>query len=139
MEFTVNGKRFQISNECWQRSGMRDFVPSGSAYTAISEETEPIIMAPIADISPPERDLGNKLVFYKERMEAVLGAISKIIPLPPIEVEQSECGGYRYKLSHGVHRYYASAAAGFSHVPVVVRQHFDAEAWFTAEGAKCNR
>lgn len=30
-------------------------------------------------------------------------------------------GDYRYKIYNGVHRYYASVAVGFSHLPVTVK------------------
>lgn len=38
----------------------------------------------------------------------------------PIEIVEWEQGAYCYRLHHGYHRFHASVAVGFSHVPVIV-------------------
>lgn len=59
--------------------------------------------------------------FNRERMIDVLRAIASQIPLPPIGVVDRPKGPYRYLPEQGTHRFYASVAAGFSHVPTVPR------------------
>jgi hypothetical protein len=40
--------------------------------------------------------------------------------IPPVEVVDGKPGyGHRFKLTHGVHRFYCSLAAKFTHVPIV--------------------
>jgi alkylation response protein AidB-like acyl-CoA dehydrogenase len=36
-----------------------------------------------------------------------------------IQIEQARSGAYKYTVYHGVHRYYASVAAGYLYLPVV--------------------
>ena len=59
--------------------------------------------------------------FSRDRMIAVLRGIASQVLIPPIEVDQLLDGDrYAYRVHSGAHRFYASVAAGFSHVPAVV-------------------
>jgi hypothetical protein len=58
--------------------------------------------------------------FDEGRMISVLGAFCRATPLPPVEVNASTSPGLPYGLYDGMHRFYASIAAGYSHLPVVV-------------------
>jgi hypothetical protein len=41
--------------------------------------------------------------------------------LPPVEVEELSLGDYHYRLHHGAHRFFASVAVGFTHIPARLR------------------
>jgi hypothetical protein len=58
--------------------------------------------------------------FDRTRMTDILRGIATYTNLPPIPVVERNQDAYRYLLCNGTHRFYASVAAGFSHVPTVV-------------------
>ncbi len=118
---------------------MPGFVRGGPAFSADPATTEPIILVPLLQIAPPERKSRRNWLFDEDRLESILTALCEAVPLPPIELEQLSSGRYRYKVRHGAHRYYASAAAGFSQIPAVIRESFDYESWAAGERAKCKR
>lgn len=55
-------------------------------------------------------------------MLSVLDAIRHDQTLPPIEVEVDDANEDRFthRLYHGFHRFHASIAVGFSHVPALI-------------------
>jgi hypothetical protein len=65
---------------------------------------------------------------------SILDAFFRDCPLPPVEVTTDETGRFRYKVYNGMHRFYASIAVGFSHLPVVEIID-DARAFLEAEAA----
>jgi hypothetical protein len=78
-----------------------------------------IMASLVPDVAPPTRAPGVAL-FVESRMRNILSAFSAKIPLPAVEVIEDSSDRYRFKVYHGFHRYYPSAAAGFSHLPVTV-------------------
>lgn len=59
-------------------------------------------------------------------MTSILRGICTGDALPAIVVDEPPTNeGLRYRVREGFHRYYASAAAGFTHVPVLLRPYFD--------------
>ena len=73
-------------------------------------------------------------------MISILQAFRNKTYLPPVEVIEKCPDGYRYRLYYGVHRYYASVAAGFSHSPVSIKK--DSQNFLDAEqraGARTER
>jgi hypothetical protein len=55
----------------------------------------------------------------KDRMVSVLQDIALRREIWPIEIIEGASGDYRYRLHHGAHRFHASVAAGFSHIPAI--------------------
>lgn len=59
-------------------------------------------------------------------MVPVLKGFVSCAVIPPIEVnEMSNLGQYRYRVHNGAHRFYASLAAGFEFIPVIVKPYFN--------------
>lgn len=98
-------------------AGMPGFTPRARAHTVAPSQNDPVIVVPISDIAPPERD-PNVQGFCEERMIAVLRAFYSGTALPPVEVKEKSDPQY------------ASAGAGFPDLPVTVNR-FDAEAFFS--------
>jgi len=102
----------------------------------------------IAEIEPFTRTLNlqgfSRDGFNQDRMISILSAFVTGAPLPPVEVTENASGTSRYALYNGMHRFYASIAAGFSDLPVIVvvndlkafREAEDAEieAWSRSQG-----
>jgi ParB-like chromosome segregation protein Spo0J len=80
-------------------------------------------LCPLATIEPPhmgQRLRGGHGGFERDRMIDVLRDIALRKEIWPIEVIEAASGDYRYRLHHGAHRFHASVAAGFSHIPAIV-------------------
>lgn len=60
----------------------------------------------------------------KERLLRVFAGMRSGQPLPPIHTREAAGGLYSLTLYHGMHRFLASIAAGFTHIPVVVSPRF---------------
>jgi ParB-like chromosome segregation protein Spo0J len=126
MQFkTPDGESFEISTDVWERAGMPNFVSSPRCY----HTDAPCIVVPITDVAPPRRQSGiagfGENGLNNERLCSILTAFRNSKPLPPVEViEAAPAGSHRYSLYDGMHRYRASAAAGFTHLPInVIRDH----------------
>jgi hypothetical protein len=76
---------------------------------------------PLDAIRPFDRNLSTGMPFEtKEQLLRILIGFKSGDLLPPAHVIEASPGPYRFTLYHGAHRYYASLAARFSHIPVVV-------------------
>jgi hypothetical protein len=109
----------RVPDEWLAEAGWKDFKPSHCSFRCES----PHILIALADTEPPMRAPGVTLDangFCRDRMMKILVGIRQGDSLPPISVEQGDPGQRPYRLRHGFHRYYASAAAGFSHVPAEI-------------------
>jgi hypothetical protein len=73
-------------------------------------------------VKPPERDAGV-IGFLKNRLAPVLLAFtSDRCALPAVPVRKlANSDPYRYEVLDGYHRYYASIAAGYTRLPVLIR------------------
>lgn len=97
---------------------MHNFTRSGNSYEVLKSKTFKII--PITDIRPQFRAPG--VPDFKERkMRSILKAIRKQNPLPPIIVDVIDDPHYTYCIYNGFDRFYASVAAGYSEIPVTIR------------------
>jgi hypothetical protein len=115
---------YQIPPEWLAEAGWQNFAPSWSSFRC----EEPHILIALADIEKPKRDPGVTLAangFRHDRMVRILAGIRKNDALPPLSVEDADPGEKLYRLRAGFHRYYASIAAGFSHVPAEVVERLD--------------
>ena len=62
----------------------------------------------------------NDVASARERVVSILRGFQSGSAIPPVEIVEAHANyGYRYKLTHGAHRFYCSLAAGYTHVPVV--------------------
>jgi hypothetical protein len=80
------------------------------------------------DVAPVERKLSHGIFnddiergpTAKDRVLKILRGFVANDAIPPVEVVRFPTSAqYRYKLTHGVHRFYLSIAAGFTHVPAI--------------------
>jgi hypothetical protein len=122
--FPLLPAEFEIPDDWLREAGMVGFIPSGSAYRSTAEATA----APLREIEPPFRfpecpkDWRG---FDRARMIAVLTGIAtgaEIAPVPLCELalEDFPPAPFRYRLRDGLHRFYASVAAGFECLPAVI-------------------
>ena len=124
MLFT-NPVEFEIPTDWWMAAFMHDFRPLGNSYIGIFNSTNANRTVSLAEIKPPTRDAGVRW-FDCDRMIKILCGIQTGQALPGVHVhEPPSRSKYRYALRDGFHRFYASAAAGFSHIPAEVFPYFD--------------
>ena len=117
------GEAFALPTEWWIEAGMDRFEPGADlAYSARPQLASKLYL--LAAIEPPR--MGQRLRrghggFERDRMVAVLRDIALRKEIWPIDITEGASGAYLYKLHQGAHRFHASVAAGFSHIPAVVR------------------
>jgi hypothetical protein len=116
---TSSGIEFEIADEWWNFAEMNNFSRderTSYAYHGSSEIRE----VAIADIRPPTRNPGVE-DFKKCRMVPILLAFRCVDALPPVEIQPLKTSSsYRFSVYNGFHRYYASIAAGFTVLPVII-------------------
>ena len=87
-----------------------------SAY--LSPENVAASIVPLNEVRRPNRavvkDFGG---FDRARLISVLSGITTMQALPPVDMEFADSGPFHYSLRDGFHRFYASVAAGFTHIP----------------------
>ena len=105
---------------------MEGFVPESSDYRVdLSElEAEKVFEININEVRPLKRDpiFRNNVEFgtARSRVVRILRGFVANDAIPPVEIAWEPLGSdFRYKLTHGAHRFYCSLAAGFSQVPAV--------------------
>jgi hypothetical protein len=119
--FTLpRGGEFSIPHEWWTEAEMDDFRPQSQAYLITIYPS--VLLVPINQVAPQLMDQRQHLGhggFDRNRMVDILRGIATGSVIPPVPVVERQQGPYRYRLANGTHRYYASVAAGFSHLPTV--------------------
>ena len=114
---------FEIPDEWWAEAGMTGFVPSGPAYHSTAAATH---VVRLRDMEPPFRFPEHPLDwrgFSHVRLVSILRGIAagieiepvSLVELPPSDVPPAP---FRYRVRNGLHRFYASIAAGFDHLPL---------------------
>ena len=98
-------------------------VERGSDEVSYNATPSPeLLLVRVEEIAPPnmsQRQHVGPGGFDHNRMVDVLRGIASRSTMPPIKIVEQQQGAYRYLLSEGYHRFHASVAAGFSHVPTV--------------------
>ena len=110
-------KSMDIPTQWLREAGVLSFVPKRPGFRC----TEPHVLVALKDIEPAIRTVpldGNG--FAHDRLIRILVGIRVGCALPPIPVERKERASHLYGLRGGVHRFYASRALGFSHVPAEI-------------------
>lgn len=117
-------EQFEIPDEWWSFCDMRAFSPRSQYYPYDPKSVEVEIVR-IDTIRPRRRDPGVS-PFKKYKMVPVLLAFtSPECALPPVPARRIEASNtYFLDLIDGFHRFYASIAVGYSHLPVVIRPNF---------------
>jgi len=130
---------FEFPDDCWEKAGMNTFKPSACAYSVIGPpypqdaclpaSSPPWSLVAIREIEPCSRQLTQgipaaPLFATKGRLIRILRGFENNDPMPPIWIYEAKTNGYRYRIQHGVHRFYSSIAAGFTHIPAVVEEPF---------------
>jgi hypothetical protein len=120
-----------LEDDWWAEAEMAGFSPASTAYRTdpgLSKRGEPILEVRIADVGsvgPVRCSIGifrdsEDGVPARERVLKILRGFRLGDAIPPIEVVECRPGSqHRYKLTAGVHRFYCSLAAGFTHVPTI--------------------
>lgn len=120
---------FEIPDEWWAEAGMSRFTPAATAYRSKAGATH----IPLRDIEPPVRqpDVTRDFRgFDRSRMISVLAGIAaneEIAPVPVLilpRLPDISHAPFRFRALDGLHRYYASVAAGFEHLPSAPRECF---------------
>lgn len=113
---------FEIPDDWIADAGARGFVPGTAAYLTSGAAHD----APLTQVEPPPR-LPHVQLSWRgldlERFVRVLRWIVEGVPVeavPVVEMPFVDLGSspYRFRVRDGVHRFYASIAAGFTHLPL---------------------
>jgi hypothetical protein len=112
---------FELPDEWWSEAGMQNWAPPGVAYNS----TAAVRFVPLDQVQPPFRWHSvpkDWRGFDRFRLLKIFegfknGADIEPVPLyenPPREFPPIQ---YRFEVINGVHRFYASVAAGFECLP----------------------
>jgi hypothetical protein len=122
--FPLLPAEFEIPDSWWADAGMTAFCPGAPTYRS----TPDAIAVPLREIEPPFRYpevMRDWRGFDRERLVRILGGIAtdaEMEPVPVLELPPTDLEGpFRYRVCNGLHRFYASVAAGFECLPVVVK------------------
>jgi hypothetical protein len=115
---------FELPDEWWNEAGMAGFSPGGRAYRSAADAR----LVSLRTIEPPFRFPERPLDwrgFSHERLVRVLSGIAtdaEIEPVPVVELLPTDFPRrpFQYRVCDGLHRFYASVAAGFECLPVVI-------------------
>ena len=130
MKFNPPGRcfTFEIPDAWWREAGMPAFQPTSPSYAWRPDPerpTLPVVCIPIARVrrGARTREGGD---FDRARMTDVLRGIARGDRIPPVAVMPLPPEGqpFTHRLYSGFHRFSASIAAGYTHVPVVIFEEF---------------
>lgn len=97
--------------------------------------TQAVELVAIGDIQPPRRDPGMEPFRKYKLVPVLLAFMSPECALPPVTVEPLPTGAdFRYRVTNGFHRFYASRAVGYTSIPAAINEGSDL--WASA-GTKC--
>jgi hypothetical protein len=115
------GRPFEIPVEWWTEAGMDRFYlgPDVSYRGRLHLNSKVVLMADIELPSMEHRKLSHGPL-DRDRMVSVLWSIAERAEICPIAVTKMTSGNYRYRLHDGAHRFHASAAVCFTHIPALV-------------------
>ena len=128
MKLFHHNLEIDLDDTWWAEAKMKNFIPKSSTYRVDLDATKgrPVFEININEVRPVKRNPGVGIfndsveTSAKTRVVSILRGFVADEGIPPVEVvlEPSD-SAYSYKLVAGVHRFYCSLAAGFSHVPAV--------------------
>ena len=133
---------FEIPDEWLAEAGADDFVPARQSYQSIADPNEIILaLGAIAPLLRQPKVIKDHYGFRRKGgvdggpggMVDVLQAIVGSVSLPPVTVRRAReisAEGFTYVVKDGFHRFYASHALGFTHLPCVLGTDWQPEAQF---------
>jgi|SRR5713226_3933377 len=128
MKFTHHGLQVDLPDDWWTEAEMQGFVPAFTAYRVDHNLFQDVLEVLIEDVGPVHRNAGVGIFndseeegcSARERVLRILRGFRLNNTIPPVKIVSGQPGyAYRYKLVHGVHRFYCSLAAGFTSVPTI--------------------
>lgn len=121
MYFTVEGQGidFEIPDDWWTEAGMSGFAPRSETYDAEDPVRGLAATVAVGEVTAPQRNPGIRW-FDHGRMVSILRRLVSGDRIPRIPVYEASQDGRRYRPCDGFHRFYASIAAGFTHLPVEI-------------------
>lgn len=126
MKLSHHGIDVELPDDWWAEAGMVGFEPISKSYFVEHGSHETIQEVAIEDVgpvlrNPVFRDGSDGEGTARERVVRILRDFRLGRHTYPVQVVEGKSEyRYRYKLTHGAHRFYCSLAAGFTHVPTVV-------------------
>jgi hypothetical protein len=113
---------FEIPDDWIAEAGAQDFSPNTAAYGASAKACD----TPLTEVEPPPRLAHVRLSWRgldRDRFVRVLTWIVLAVPIEAVPVAEMPfvdfgSSPYRFRVRDGVHRFYASIAAGFTHLPL---------------------
>ncbi|CAB3775084.1 hypothetical protein [Paraburkholderia humisilvae] len=122
--FPLLPAEFEIPDAWWSDAGMNAFCARTPAYRSALGA----IAVPLREIEPPFRNpeaMRDWHGFDRERLVRILNGIAADTVIAPVPVSTLARTGFpespfRYRIRDGLHRFYASVAAGFECLPVVI-------------------
>lgn len=125
-DLPVDVDTFEIPDDWWHFAEMEHFRPSPGGYYPYKIRPEnDFDVVPITDIEPPRRDPGVPMLKKFKMMPVLFAFQSPECALPAVEVYLATSGPYRFTVHNGFHRFYASVAAGYKHLPVLICEPLD--------------
>jgi hypothetical protein len=126
MKLRHHDLQIELDDTWWTEAGMEGFVPLTRAYHVDANAAQGVFEIRIDEVRPVRRNPGVGIFnddeerSARERVVSILRGFRNGSAIPPVEVvSEPPDTDFRYKLVAGVHRFYCSLGAGFSHVPAV--------------------
>lgn len=124
MKFNTPNKDspFDILDDWWLCAEMDNFSPHECGFYLYPWQlARRVEVVPIVEVQPPTRNDGVPLLVKRNLLPILFGFTDPNCALPPVKVtELPQPHRYRFRLRDGCHRYYASVAAGYTKLPVIV-------------------
>jgi hypothetical protein len=114
--------QFEIPDAWLTEAGANGFTPSRAAFRSGPSAVDVLLTA----VEPPPRLIGYPLSwrgldqarFVRVLRGMVADAEIEAVPVMPMPFVDLVRSPYEFRIRDGVHRFYASVAMGFSHLPV---------------------
>jgi hypothetical protein len=121
---------FDIPDHIWHGTGMAGWQPYACSYSAVAyrdaltdrpHEDLRVELVPIDRVEPPQNN-GVARFLVDDRLLRVLQGFATGVPLPAVLGQRHDNDPMAdVQVLDGAHRFYASVAVGFTHLPVAVR------------------
>jgi hypothetical protein len=128
MKFCHHDLLIELDDTWYTEAEMDGFVPLTKTYFVNANATNgrKLFVIRIDEVRSVKRNPGvgifndNQEASARKRVVSILRGFRIGSAIPPVEIVfEPPDSQFRYRLVAGVHRFYCSLAAGFSHVPAV--------------------
>ncbi len=99
---------------------MRNFTRTSPSYIVDARTlgSQKVCLIALTDVEPARRLPGIPIFNRSKSVICILQGFVSSSAIPPIKLVRTT-GPHPYKLADGVHRFYCSLAAGFTHIPAI--------------------